>query len=184
MSKDGYILGPYSISPKEMALDDEVLEFANASASVDTLCHAGALCNVNGHQVVVSSYRTFSTGLPAGAESHLAGEAIELQLDNDFSLGNKTRRFLRYDERSNIHDHRPRTGDQFCSHRQSCEDRRSGMPLFSGAHLRSPSDCCVLRDMPSSRPSPTKCMILQADIGSRQLSQSLERIRVNFLVRT
>lgn len=41
--------------PQGTASDNEVLEFASSSASVDSACPAGTVCNVAGHPLVVSS---------------------------------------------------------------------------------------------------------------------------------
>ncbi len=48
------------VIPAGTLSDNEALEFANTMNSVDSSCPVGSLCNVAGHPIVVSSYRTLS----------------------------------------------------------------------------------------------------------------------------
>ena len=68
------------IIPAGTISDNEVLEFASSMNSVDSSCQAGQICNVAGHPLVVSSYRTLSNcssvASPAKCDSAPAGSFV------------------------------------------------------------------------------------------------------------
>lgn len=68
------------VIPAGTLSDNEVLEFASSMAPVDSNCPVGSVCNVAGHPVVVSSYRTLSNcssiASPAKCDSAPAGSFV------------------------------------------------------------------------------------------------------------
>jgi hypothetical protein len=68
------------IIPARTLSDNEVLEFASSMNSVDSSCEVGQICNVAGHPIVVSSYRTLSNcssaASPAKCETAPAGSFV------------------------------------------------------------------------------------------------------------
>ena len=66
--------------PARTLSDNEVLEFASTMNSVDPNCKVGQICNVAGHPLVVSSYRTLSNcssvASPAKCDSAPAGSFV------------------------------------------------------------------------------------------------------------
>jgi hypothetical protein len=68
------------IVPEGTASDNDVLEFASSSSSVDSACPVGAVCNVRGHPLVSSSFGTLercaSKTSPASCGSATAGSFV------------------------------------------------------------------------------------------------------------
>ena len=68
------------IIPAGTLSDNEVLEFVSSMNSVDPGCQVGQICNVEGHPVAVSSYRTLlncsSASTPANCGSAPAGSFV------------------------------------------------------------------------------------------------------------
>ena len=73
--------GPvFYLIPAGTISDNEVLEFVSSMNSVDSNCQAGQICNVAGHPLAVSAYRTLSNcssvSSPAKCDSAPAGSFL------------------------------------------------------------------------------------------------------------